>query len=284
MTIPTNNIVVISDTHCGCRLALCPPKFKLDDGGTYRQSALQKKIWRMWQQFWGEFVPRATRGEPFVVVHNGDAIDGQPHGSKSQISTNISDQVSMAYECLAPVVEACGGNYYHIRGTESHVGKSAEVEEILANRLGAIPDGQGQRARYDLRKTIGPKKKIVHCLHHVGSVGSQSYEAAAPGRELVESYVEAARWGYKAPAVVVRSHRHRQIAIQFPVQDVTETTETGSAWSVVTPCWQAKTPFVWRIPQGRLSVPQWGGIVVRWAEDELFVRSKVWTVAPSRAE
>jgi hypothetical protein len=51
----------------------------------------------------------------------------------------------------------------------------------------------------------------------------------------------------------------------------------------VTPCWQGKTPFVWKIPGGRLSTPQFGGIVIRWA-DELFVRPKVWTVDRSKTE
>lgn len=34
MPIETNNIVCFSDTHSGCRLALCPPEgVDLDDGG-----------------------------------------------------------------------------------------------------------------------------------------------------------------------------------------------------------------------------------------------------------
>ena len=34
--VETNNLVVISDTHSGCRLALVPPQgVKLDDGGDY---------------------------------------------------------------------------------------------------------------------------------------------------------------------------------------------------------------------------------------------------------
>jgi len=283
--IPTNNVVVISDTHCGCRIGLCPPSgVKLDEGGTYKASKLQRKLWGMWREFWDEWVPEATRGEDFCVVMNGDALDGAPHNSKSNISANLADQANIAYEALAPVVESCEGRYFHIRGTEAHVGKSAENEEQLAQRLGAIPTSDGQSSRFDLRKVIGPKRRIIHCIHHIGTTGSQAYEATAVGKELIESYVEAARWGHKAPSVVVRSHRHRNIGIQFPIQDAVETHETGTAWSVVTPCWQGKTPFVWKIPGGRLSTPQFGGILIRWAHDELFVRPKVWTVPPSKVE
>jgi len=34
----------------------------------------------------------------------------------------------------------------------------------------------------------------------------------------------------------------------------------------------------------RLTTPQFGGVVVRYAHDELFLRSKVWTVERSAAE
>jgi len=53
-----NNLVVVSDTHCGCRLGLCPPGgVFMDEGGMYKPSKLQRKIWKMWREFWDEFVP-----------------------------------------------------------------------------------------------------------------------------------------------------------------------------------------------------------------------------------
>ena len=285
--LETNNIIVISDTHCGCRLGLMPPEgITLDEGGRYKPSKIQKKMHAMWTEFWESWVPEATRGEDFIVIHNGDALDGTPHSSKSGVSSNTADQQNIAYELLAPIVELCGGNYYAIRGTEAHVGKSGEQEEQLAARLGAIPNSEGQHSRFELRKAIGPKKarKIVHCLHHIGTTGSPSAEASAVCSELVNSFVESARWGTRPPSVVVRSHRHRNIGIQFPVQDAVDTHETGTAWSFTTPAWQAKTPFVYKIPGGRLSTPQFGGVLIRWAHDELFVRPKVWTIPPSKVE
>jgi hypothetical protein len=60
--------------------------------------------------------------------------------------------------------------------------------------------------------------------------------------------------------------------------------ETSRAIAVVTPAWQSKTRFAWKIPGARLSTPQFGGIVIRYAKGELFVRTKVWTVARSGIE
>ena len=82
------NVVVISDTHCGCQLGLCPPVVNLDNGGTYVQSSLQKKLWEMWNEFWDVWIPMVTKGEPYIIVHNGDAIDGVHHNSVTQITHN----------------------------------------------------------------------------------------------------------------------------------------------------------------------------------------------------
>lgn len=282
--LETQNIVVISDTHCGCKLALYPKKpVKLDEGGAYRQSPLQRKLWGMWENFWEEFVPHATRGEPYCVVHNGDAIDGVHHNSTSQISHDLGDQSRIAYECLAPIVEKCEGRYFHIRGTEAHVGKSGREEEALAEKLGAIPNSLGQYARYDLWKQIG-ESRLVHLLHHIGTTGSQAYEATAVGKELTEELIESARWGRKIPDICARSHRHRYIGIQMAKQDISEKHDTGMLWSFTTPCWQGKTSFAWKIAGARLSTPQFGGVIIRWSDDELFIRPRVWTVDRSRTE
>lgn len=273
---PVSNLVVVSDIHAGCKLALCPTEgVRLDEGGLYKPRGLQRKLWAMWQEFWDEWVPMVTHREPYAVCFNGDALDGVHHGSTTQISHNLADQARIAKHILQPVVDRCKGRYYHIRGTESHVGKSAAEEERLAEVLGAIPNGEGQYARYDLWKRVGPF--LGHLLHHIGTTGSQAYEATAVHKELVEEFVESARWDRKPPDFIVRSHRHRLIRTSIP-------TAKGDAFAVVTPCWQGKTPFVWKIPGGRLSTPQFGGIVIRVHKGELYIRHKVWTVDRSRTE
>lgn len=51
MVTKLRNLVVISDTHIGDGLALCPPRCTLDDGGEYRQSGPQRELWRNWCHF-----------------------------------------------------------------------------------------------------------------------------------------------------------------------------------------------------------------------------------------
>lgn len=243
-------------------------------------SPFQKKLWAMWRIFWDEFVPEATKGEEYGVAINGDAVEGVHHRSTTQISHNLEDQAEIAYQILAPIAAKCPGRFWMIRGTEAHVGPSGHCEEALAKRLGAVKSKEGQYARYELRKMVGPKQ--VHLLHHIGSTGSQAYEATAVHKELVESFAESARWRRDPPDVIVRSHRHRHIETTVATGD--DKNNTGRATAVVTPAWQGKTPFAWKIPGARLSTPQFGGIVIRYAHDELFIRSKIWTVERSAVE
>lgn len=273
-----SNVVVVSDTHAGCQLAICPPEVHLDEGGVYTASALQRKLFELWSHFWDVFVPEATKGEDFVVVHNGDIVDGFHHQAKTLITINLHDQAIIAEELMGPVLAnpRCRG-YYQVRGTEAHVGKSAENEEGIARTLGAIRNNYGKSARWDLRLTIGDNqgtKKKLHFLHHIGTTGSQAYEATAIHKELVESLIEASRWGEMAPDMIIRSHRHRYLK--------TEMAGTrGMISAFATPCWQGKTPFAWKIPGARLSSPQFGGVVIRVAHGELFTRTMVEVPGPS---
>jgi hypothetical protein len=275
----TRNLIVISDTHCGCRVGLCPPgPIKIDNGGDYYPSEFQSQVWKLWREFWDEWVPEVTRGEAFDLVHNGDAIDGVHHHSTSQITHNIEDQIRIAEQALLPEVTRClesGGTYYHIRGTEAHVGQSGEYEERLARNLGAKPNDQGQFARFDLWKRVGTC--LVHLLHHIGTTSSAAHEVSAVNAELTAEYVEAARWHREPPDFVVRSHRHRSSAVDL-------NSAKGYAAAIVTPAWQGKTPYVWKIPGARLSEPQFGGILIRQGDEEYYYRRKVWSINRSKEE
>lgn len=265
-----NNIIVVSDIHGGCQFGLCPPKgVTYDGGGAYTPSVNQQKVWRMWEEkFWGEWVPLVTKGEDYDVVFNGDAIDGDHHKSVTQITHNLTSQRAIAQLILKPVVAGCR-NYYHIRGTEAHVGTSGQDEEQLAKDLGAIPDENGNHARWDLWYNLHGFS--IHFTHHIGGTGSSTYESTGVYKELVEAFVDAGRFDNKPPDVVVRSHRHRAFMVQAPAKT--------KGISLVTPGWQLKTPFTYKIGAARAGTPQFGGFLIRFAEDgDLYTRSIVWNI------
>jgi len=277
MSKPVNSLIVISDIHAGCKLGLCPSDgVRLDDGGEYLPSKQQVEVWSYWQEFWEDWVPMVTKGEPFSVVNNGDSLDGVHHNAVTQISNNLTDQSRIAEKILKPVVEKCEGRYYHIRGTEAHVGKSAQYEEKLAEDVGAKPSDTGQYARWDMWYRLGESRALCHFSHHIGGTGSSSYESTGVYKEMVEAFNEAGRWHDEPPDVVARAHRHRQFETRIA-------TKKGYGISLVTPGWQLRTPFTFRLASGRAGTPQFGGYIIRCGDrDEIFTRFKVWKIERSR--
>jgi len=266
-----NNVIFFGDTHCGCRLGLCPPgPIALDDGGTYSPSIEQRRTWRCWRDFWDKWVPIVTKGEPYVIVHMGDLIDGVHHQVTTPISHNLGDQAKIAKTVMRPIIDQkqCVG-YYQLRGTEAHVGKSATEEERIAEDLGAIPDEAGKCARYELWIEVG--KGLCHAMHHIGTTSSIQYESTAPHKEMVDEFAEAGRWGLRPPDFVIRAHRHRHI-------ETHKSSKVGDTVSVVTPAWQLKTPLAWRKAGARVGPPELGGVLVRQGDEDIFTRHAVYTI------
>lgn len=264
------NIIVIGDTHIGCRYGLCPDSpIVLDGGVQYVPSNPQKLIWSWWREFHEEWVPRVTRGEPYIVVHMGDAIEGIHHGAVTQVSHNIADQTKMARLVLAPIVEKAQA-FYMLRGTEAHAGPSAQQEELLGVSLGAAKDNDGFYTRQELWLQVG--SILAHFAHCIGTTSSGFYETTAVMKELVESYLERGRWGERVPSVIARAHRHRQCEVRMA-------SEHGYCIAFVNPGWQLPTPWLYRQALGRVSSTQVGGYLIRCGdEDEVYTRFSVKTI------
>lgn len=264
------NLVVLSDLHCGCRMGLYPcddTRVIFDEGMGYIPSPFQREIWCVWNTFHDEFVPEATRDEDYYLVINGDGLDGEHHKNKTHISNNHVDQRRIAEAILKPILSRpkCKGLLWY-RGTEAHVGASGENEETLAENLDARKSHTGQHSSYTGWVRLGgPDGAMIHFAHHIGTTGRTHYETSAVMGEIGEMYVEAGRWGKTPADIIVRSHRHRCIGVWVP-------SKRGFTTGLVTPAWQGKTPFTQRIPGGRQSEPQVGGIVIRQGDYDHYAR------------
>ena len=260
------NIVVISDTHFGSAVALnngC----QLDDGGWYHPSVIQKKLWALWENFW-DWTYDHIKKEPFVLVHNGDIIDGVHHRITNPVSHNLTTQSRIAIQELEPHI-ARSERYYQIRGTEAHVGQAAQEEESIAAALGAVQDKEtGCYSRWEMwMKFCG---KLIHFAHHIGTTRSAAYESSAPMREIVAAFVESGQWGMKPPDFIIRSHAHRYIKVEPP-----------NCCIVVTPGWQLKTPLTHKID--RMRGPMFGGLLIRDGADGVYTKERIYTLKATEA-
>jgi len=268
------NDIYISDTHIGCQLGLCHPDgAELDNGGTYSPTVLQLKVWSWWEEFWYDWVPRVTKGEPFNLILDGDIPDGRHHNATSQWSQSHADQFKHVLKIFEPIVDRAA-NLYWVRGTEAHVGPSGENEEILAEKLGAIPNEYGQYARFELWKWCG--NALCNVMHHIGTTSRQAYESSALQAELIAEFVEAGRSGIESPDYVIRAHRHRYIKVLNPSQK-------HECAAIALPCWQLKTPFVYKTAM-RVMEPQFGGVLIRQGDEEFYSRHFVKMLTRGRIE
>jgi hypothetical protein len=94
-------------------------------------------------------------------------------------------------------------------------------------------------------------------------------------RELTDAYVESGRWNDEPPDVVVRSHRHRNSEVRIQ-------TYKGFATVCVTPGWQLRTPFVYKLAGAKMATPQMGGTLVRAGDEDIFTRHFVKTIGRTK--
>lgn len=259
---PANHLVVFSDTHSGSTLALCPPRYKLDEGGYYDLSPAQQCLWDKWKEFWTEFVPSVTKGEPFDVLDNGDCCEGIHHNTTQLITPGETDQIKIAVRLRRPILDKCN-NYTIIRGTPSHAGSLSWREEAVAMKL--FNEDEGPQTYFDAMLPVGDY--TVHAAHHIGGTSSYASIFTALAKEIAACIMNASRFGATVPDIIVRSHVHNEKTCSLPYQDRRVT-------ALSTPAWQLKTEYGWK--HFRFDTPQIGGMVISATKYEPVIRRFLW--------
>jgi len=254
-------VVVVSDLHVGCEAALMPREGWLRDGrNRVNPSPMQEVLCDWWDAAW-DWVDKETDGRHDTVV-NGDLIEGVHHKATTPWSANLNTQRACCTHILRPV-RARSRRLYVTRGTEAHVGSSAECDEAIAEAVKADrPDGGGNFSQWEMFYRLGDH--LAHFAHHIATSSSPFSETSALLREQVGGYVEAGRWGDEPAAVYVRSHRHICSGIWHPSRH-------GVTSTVTTPAWQLKTPYVHRI-SALMSQPQIGLVIIMVGDNGPYVK------------
>jgi len=233
-------LAIIGDTQIGSSTALAPPTFEIHtenkkETQLVHYNLLGSWLWENWVDYWNYVkVLAGIRGKHrknrIIVMHMGDVIDGNHHGTL-QIIQSVADQIKVAIDVLRPIIDMADASY-GIIGTEAHAGKSGVDEKAIDDALGVNDYAQTMMLEIDGK---------VHDFAHHGRIGQRDWTSQAAS-QAVEVAMDCAKFGIKAPDYIWRAHNH--------VID-----DTGDKFDftrvICMPSWQLKTAFTYRIAANR---------------------------------
>lgn len=243
-------LIVVSDLHINSTVGLCLETFDLDDGGVYNASRSQQWLLDNWNAFWRYALEKA-QGTKLVIVFNGDILDLNSHSQYQLVTQNRSSIIQHAFELLLPLVNL-SNEVYFIRGTPSHTGGMAELEEILVARL--YPESRSPRTFWDLQLDING---VLFQFAHKGTVGSMPWTRVVPLFKLAtQLYLAASLRGLRPPNIAIRSHCHLTV----------DTYESAKVRVIQTPAFQLTTGY--SSTMGFVEPPDIGGVIIQIDDDK----------------
>lgn len=248
-------IAITSDQHCGSTVALCPPKIQLDDGGEYSASKAQLWLWQNWTDFWKRVeMVRDREKAKLYQVYNGDITDGNHHGTTQILSGNSSVQGMVVNACMKAPLDLKPDKMWFIRGTEAHVGKSAEGEEKIADGLRrnknpvVADEDTGTASHWHAKMEI---QGVRFDFAHHGRIGQRPWTKPNVTANLAaEIFYEHCAREEPHPHIAVRSHFHTHI----------DTTSMHPVRVIQTPAWQLHTAFAHKVVTEKIA--DIGGVII----------------------
>jgi hypothetical protein len=241
--------VVVSDLHCGSKVALCPPEYEREDGSIYKASPLQQWLWGCWEEAW-VWAYDLIGDDEFALIVNGDVTEGNHHGTKEIWAVDDVDHMECAVEVLKPHAARAAKTLVSL-GTECH---TAGMEHAVARRLGAVPPpGANQKGGAWNRIDVDIAGTRCCFRHHITTTSRPYLEASALSIHLGVERLEAVNNGEDPPRVLGCAHRHRYG--QF---------SDGEGLCFVTPPWQMLTRYGHKVVGGARTKP--GLVLLDWRD------------------
>jgi hypothetical protein len=201
-------LLIVSDTHSNSTVGLAKPLLQLDDGDQIHASTARRWLFHTFEDILKQ-AKEKQRGELYGVI-NGDAVELDAKSRTLQlISKNQEEAISMACEVFEPFFQMCKGVYV-MRGTEAHVGQSAQAEEAFAQNFDNTIKSEetGNYSRYFLPLVFdGVRMDICHHPRGGGS-GRPMNSQGGIDRIASDTLFGYANEGEPVPDVVIRSHLH----------------------------------------------------------------------------
>jgi len=246
--------VVISDMHSGSNFALFPNRFWTGTNGVnHTPTSQQVKIYEHFARF-GDMVGEMRKGKRIVLVHDGDAIDGDHHQSGDVCSIFENEQSEIHHELMIDLKKRLkwqgGDELYYTKGTSTH---AKENEESIARDLDAVStDGVYCSQMLEL-ETNG---KLSWFVHHGPGRGMGANEGNPMRSWLRNIYFDALKDGKRIPDILYTGHVHDPT---FTTYEWRREMEFTLMFGIIVPSWQEKTRYGYmKAPVARNKI---GGVI-----------------------
>lgn len=269
MDSPEYIVAILGDLHVNSTVALCLPRFTLDDGGQYVSSKYQRWIWRKFKEYCLEIEEvKAALKVPVVTVLNGELVDDNHHKTTQLVTRNPADMLRLSAATLEPILAL--SDYVHVtRGTEAHSGPSACLDEVVAadisNLVPSLVDREGQPERYShwhFTAKIGGV--LFDIAHHPGTGHRLPWTKGTDAIKLANVIgIQALNLGRPVPDLAIRGHNHKDA----------DSFDNARVRAIIMPSWQMTTSFGYRIGGDPLKI---GALYVIVGQGQYEVVKRYW--------
>lgn len=230
---------VISDTHSGSNFALFLNRHWHGQKTSHIPRAVQIKIRDQMEKYTDE-VRQAREGKKMILVHNGDAIDGDHHHSGDVATLDEVEQADIHIELMEEIKTRMdwqrGNEIYYTRGTQSHV---HGMENYIGRQMNAVPCGDFHVWDFLELETNGVMSWFVH---HGPGRGKGANEGNPIRNWLKNIYYDAMKDNIRCPDIVYTGHVHDPGYDVFPRR---KKMVFSLMHGIILPSWQAKTSYAW---------------------------------------
>lgn len=232
----TTAFVTISDLHVGSDVGLFPPGYRtIEKQIPISQSAFQEWLWACWLEIPAVVKGLAPTAKRFILVINGDVIEGIHHRSTEIKVAHKADMDAAMRQCVKQLASAMRWKGFLLtKGTECH----SDLAEV----------GLGEYLGPDV--PVMDKLRVSHnginlmWRHHMSTTSRVHLESSALRNEWGQEAMEAVRCRYPAPDVLTMAHRH-----------VPDLLQNGQSIIGVTGPWQGLTRYGHKVARHGVAKP-----------------------------
>jgi len=272
-------VLCISDLHCGSTQAIAVDGVELEEQGTYQATKFQLGLSKVFENQLDRIFDKLG-GEKFVLILNGDMIDGKHHNNPF-VENLIADQINILSGVISKITDRSGSQIertYFMQGTEAHAGIGNDTERGIAEKYGSKlrVKANGSSKTWQEMELRFSNGAVLHTTHHFNF--TNIYEGTCYEREWKEIGISYLRAGKKPPDIFYRGHIH-----QFGNPYILPSHPLTKIGCFSTPGWQGKSQYVMK-SMGRMKLLQLGMCLLEIEDGKVVLRDFIDTLKPHNQE